>query len=105
MKSAYLVAVAVALLAPTAQAAPVSGLTAEPSSPTTEKVQYRRCWWQDGYQLCDWYGAPRADYGWYYDAPVYSWRPTPARPEDYPSGSRRWWDEMEREDRAGSTGR
>jgi hypothetical protein len=104
MKSVYLSAFAVAFLAPNAQAAPVSGPAAEVGSPTTEKVQYRRCWLEDGNQFCDWNSAPRADYGWFYDAPVYGWRPTPARPEDYPTGSERWWDEMAREDRAGSSG-
>jgi hypothetical protein len=107
MKTRYLIAVAVpVLLAPTAQATSASSLALELKAatdfPAAEKIQYRRCWWENGYQVCDWYGGY---YGWNYDAPAYGWRTTPARPEDYPTGSRRWWDEMEREDRAGSGGR
>jgi hypothetical protein len=111
MKTQYLMAVAVTvLLASPALATSVSSpaleLKAATDSPTAEKIQYRRCWWENGYQVCDRYGGPGVYDGWnYYDAPAYGWRTTPARPEDYPTGSRRWWDEMGREDRAGSGGR
>jgi hypothetical protein len=97
-----------ACLAGAAQAAPIANATAAfeagTGSPSAvEKAQVRRCWWEDGYRTCRWYGPPRV-YGWFYDdEPVYGWRRR--GPDDYPAGSRRWWDEMEREDRAGTGGR
>jgi len=56
-----------------------------------QPIAYRRCWWQDGSRHCRRYGSAYRGYGYY--GPLY--------PEAYPTGSRRWWQEMDREDRGG----
>jgi len=95
-------AAVLASLATAAQSAPLASAGAEPAPVRIEKVQYRGCWWEDGYRVCGGYG-PRV-YGWY--GSPYAWRSYRSRnPDDYRTGSKRWWDEMEREDRAGSGGR
>jgi hypothetical protein len=93
------VGVVLASIAGTAQAAPVNQAAELRFAPgAVENVQYR-CWWRNGYRVCDWYG-PRV-YDWYYEDPVYGWR-VPSRPEDYRTGSGAWWEEMDRENRGGS---
>src|SRR5262245_34159057 len=58
-----------------------------------ENVAYRRCWWQSGQRHCRWSGPSHRGYGYRYYGPLY--------PEAYPTGSRRWWQEMDRDDRGG----
>jgi hypothetical protein len=57
-----------------------------------QPIAYRRCWWQGGSRHCR-YGSPYRGYGYRYDGPLY--------PEAYRTGSSRWWQEMDREDRGG----
>jgi hypothetical protein len=59
-----------------------------------EPVAYRRCWWRHGVRHCRHYGGGRT-YG-------YS---GPHLPEAYRTGSSRWWQEMDRQDRGGRGGR
>ena len=59
-----------------------------------EQVAYRRCWWRHGVRHCRHYGGGRT-YG-------YS---GPHLPEAYRTGSTRWWQEMDRQDRGGRGGR
>lgn len=82
----------------TVQAAPAAATGLETmatvgaeSKPQT--VAYRRCWSQHGNRHCRWYGSPYRGYGYRYYGPLY--------PEAYPTGSRRWWHEMDRDDRGG----
>jgi hypothetical protein len=88
-----------ASIAGTAQAAPINQAAELKLAPgkAVKNVEYR-CWWRNGYRVCDWYG-PRV-YDWYYDEPAYG-RRGPVRPEDFRTGSKRWWEEMDREDRGG----
>jgi hypothetical protein len=79
-----------------AQAAPATtsfsnpGLAAAAPS-AVETVAYRRCVWIQGERVCRWYRSPRVrEYGY---------------PEDYRTGSNRWWQEMDRDDRGGRGGR
>ena len=59
-----------------------------------ETVAYRRCWWQYGQRHCRRYGSDYRGYGYRgYYGPLY--------PEAYRTGSSRWWQEMDREDRGG----
>ncbi|HEU0159203.1 MAG TPA: hypothetical protein VFR00_07810 [Hyphomicrobiaceae bacterium] len=60
-----------------------------------ESIAYRRCWWQGGHRHCRWFGpADRGyGYGYRYYGPLY--------PEAYRTGTRRWWQEMDRDDRGG----
>jgi len=67
------------------------GVTAGPGF---EEIATRRCYWLNGVRYCQLYRSPRA-YG--YDGPHY--------PEAYPTGSTRWWQEMDRQDRGGRGGR
>ena len=60
-----------------------------------EKVNYRRCWTRNGVTRCRWVEEDRYVRG-------YRARP---RYQEYdanrlPYGTRRWWDQMEREERA-----
>jgi len=60
-----------------------------------ENVAYRRCWWHNGHRHCrgDGYRGYRG-YGYRgYYGPLY--------PEAYRTGSSRWWQEMDRDDRGG----
>ena len=58
-----------------------------------QPIAYRRCWWQDGSRHCRSYGSPYRGYGYRYYGPLY--------PEAYRTGTRRWWQEMDRDDRGG----
>src|SRR5262245_9795564 len=53
----------------------------------------RRCWWRQGVRYCRGYRT----------APAYGYRgyEGPHYPEAYPTGSARWWQEMDRQDRGG----
>jgi len=55
-----------------------------------EQVAYRNCWWRHGVRHCRYYRGARS-YG-------YS---GPHLPEAYRTGSSRWWQEMDRQDRGG----
>ena len=61
-----------------------------------QEVAYRRCWRRNGERHCRWYGSPYRGNGYGYG---YSRGPT--YPEAYRTGSSRWWQEMDREDRGG----
>jgi hypothetical protein len=60
-----------------------------------QEVAYRRCWWRSGQRHCRWSGPGPGyrGYGYRYYGPLY--------PEAYRTGSNRWWQEMDREDRGG----
>ena len=58
-----------------------------------QEVAYRRCFWRYGERHCRSAGRPYRGYGYRYYGPLY--------PETYPTGSRRWWQEMDRDDRGG----
>jgi len=58
-----------------------------------QPIAYRRCWWQGGSRHCRSYGSPYRGYGYRYYGPLY--------PEAYRTGTRRWWQEMDRDDRGG----
>jgi hypothetical protein len=76
-----------------AHAAPVGTAAAELSAFKGAGVEpaARRCWWRHGVRHCQRYGV----YG--YSGPHY--------PEAYRTGSARWWQEMDRQDRGGRGGR
>jgi hypothetical protein len=81
-----------------AQAAPAAPgaletMTAATRDGKAENVAYRRCWWHRGHRHCRWYGSRYRGYGYGYYGPLY--------PEAYRTGSSRWWQEMDREDRGG----
>jgi hypothetical protein len=84
------VAAALMTIGPIAHAAPLGaserGLRAQNAAPLAEPVA-RRCWWRNGVRHCQRYRV----YG--YSGPHY--------PEAYRTGSSRWWQEMDREDRGG----
>jgi hypothetical protein len=57
----------------------------------------RRCWWENGYRRCARVrGYGYGGYGYTYGRP---------RPEELRTGSKRWWDSMDFEDRGGRGGR
>jgi hypothetical protein len=60
-----------------------------------QEVAYRRCWWRYGQRHCRWSGPGPGyrGYGYRYYGPLY--------PEAYRTGSSRWWQEMDRDDRGG----
>ena len=58
-----------------------------------QDVAYRRCWWQYGQRHCRWSEPRYRGHGYRYYGPLY--------PEAYPTGSNRWWKEMDRDDRGG----
>lgn len=64
------------------------GAQAKPQS-----VAYRRCWYDGGSRHCRWVGSRSRGYGYRYYGPLY--------PEAYRTGSSRWWQEMDRDDRGG----
>jgi len=84
------VAAALMTIGLTAHAAPLGTserrLAAPNGVPLAEPVA-RRCWWRNGVRHCRSYGV----YG--YSGPHY--------PEAYRTGSSRWWQEMDRQDRGG----
>jgi hypothetical protein len=55
-----------------------------------DPVAYRNCWWRHGIRHCRYYRGWRS-YGY----------TGPHLPEAYPTGSTRWWQEMDRQDRGG----
>lgn len=90
-------AIALAAMSAGASAAPLSNaagaLAAAHEGSLVEKAA-RRCWWQNGYRRCArarsyGYGG---GYGYIYGRP---------RPEQLRTGSKRWWDSMDFEDRGG----
>jgi hypothetical protein len=86
-----------ALAARAAPVAPSAGaMTTAGADGKAESIAYRRCWWQGGHQHCRWIGSGYRGYGGYgyrYYGPLY--------PEAYRTGSNRWWQEMDRDDRGG----
>jgi hypothetical protein len=59
-----------------------------------EPVAYRTCWWRHGVRHCRYHRGVRFyRYG------------GPHLPEAYRTGSTRWWQEMDRQDRGGRGGR
>jgi hypothetical protein len=71
-----------------AEAAPIGNfLATDAGAGRIEKIA-QRCWWHRGTRHCRSYGyqSRYREYGY---------------PENYRTGSRRWWDEMDREDRGG----
>ena len=88
-------AVALAASAAAASAAPAGSMTGDLKSAAqagsdVESVAYRRCW-RNGYgeRVCRWVGGG------------YGYRWSPNVPEAYRTGSSRWWQEMDRQDRGG----
>jgi hypothetical protein len=55
-----------------------------------DRVAYRNCWWRHGVRHCRYHRSGRS-YGY----------TGPHLPEAYPTGSTRWWQEMDRQDRGG----
>jgi hypothetical protein len=86
-----------ALAAQGAPVAPRSGaMAAAGADGKADSIAYRRCWWQGGQRHCRWNGSSYRGYrgyGYGYYGPLY--------PEAYRTGTRRWWQEMDREDRGG----
>ena len=83
-------------------AMPLSGPAAPPSpaiqlstADTLVEKAARRCWWRGGTRYCRKYAGRR----------LYGYRTRRAygvhEPEAYPTGSARWWQEMDRQDRRG----
>lgn len=54
---------------------------------SVDSVAYRNCWWRHGVRHCRYYRG----YGY----------TGPHLPEAYRTGSTRWWQEMDRQDRGG----
>jgi hypothetical protein len=75
-----------------AHAAPALGTQGPQAGNGVEKVAYR-CWWAYGERHC----------GYFYDGGTRYYRR--GSPDDYPTGSRGWWREMNREDRSGQSER
>ena len=93
----------VSMLAPAVQAAPISNAAAQlrtdlGSSRLATKSASRRCWWRKGVRYCRRYAARRSldpsGGSEYYQ----HWA------DKLPYGSQRWWDQMQRENRAGNPG-
>jgi hypothetical protein len=76
--------IASAALASAAQAVPLINAPSAREALPIEHVA-RHCWWSHGRRHCG--------YGYRYRERGY--------PENYRTGSRRWWNEMDREDRGG----
>ena len=91
-------AIGLTMMARGTDAAPISSnVQAATSTEATavENAAYRRCWRRNGVTCCRWYGEGRL-------------RGYRARPRYYeydanrlPFGTSRWWEQMEREGRAG----
>jgi hypothetical protein len=75
-----------------AQAAPAMGMQGSQAGNAVDKVAYR-CWWAYGERHC----------GYFYDGGTRYYRR--GSPDDYRTGSRGWWREMNREDRSGQSER
>ena len=78
-------------LATAAAAGPTGNLNVSGRHSVVEQAAYR-CRWLDGERVCRWYG-PRTAYREH------------GFPENYRTGSRLWWDEMDRTERGGRRGR
>jgi hypothetical protein len=83
-------AVALGLATSAAQAAPMLGTQGPQAGNANETIAYR-CWWAYGERHCAYFddGGPR----------IYR----RGSPDDYRTGSRGWWREMDREDRGGQS--
>jgi hypothetical protein len=80
--------VAIGLASSAAQAAPTLGMQGPQAGTSVDKAAYR-CWWSYGERHC----------GYFYDGGTRHYRR--GSPDDYRTGSRGWWREMNREDRSG----
>jgi hypothetical protein len=60
------------------------------SQSNIDAVAYRNCWWRHGVRHCRYYRSG-GTYGY----------TGPHLPEAYRTGSSRWWQEMDRQDRGG----
>ena len=83
-----------------AQAAPLQFAetirdTAQAASPV-EHIASPRCWWRNGERHCSRRDLPRRAYR---DSEYPSYGR--GRPEDYPTGSKAWWQAMDDEGRGG----
>ena len=85
-------AMAAGLVSSAAYAAPAIGTQAPRIDSGVDKVAYR-CWWAYGERHC----------AYFYDGGRRIYRR--GSPDDYRTGSRGWWREMDREDRTGKPGR
>jgi hypothetical protein len=74
----------------TAQAIPPAGAAARRAPTSAVMTVAQRCWWHRGVRHCQRYRGYRV-YG--YSGPY--------RSDAYRAGSRRWWQEMDREGRGG----
>jgi len=83
---------ATGLASSAAHAAPAVGMQGPQIDNGADKVAYR-CWWAYGARHC----------GYFYDGDRRFYRR--GSPDDYRTGSRGWWREMNREDRTGKPGR
>ena len=108
MRAKFCIAAAFALAglaaaAPVAKAATLSGgvvpADMREALVSVDKVAYRRCHWRRGVKRCRWYDDDDDD-----DRAPRRYRPEPYYERDanrIPFGTSRWWEQMEREDRAG----
>jgi hypothetical protein len=89
LKALAISAVGLGAMVANAQAAPLGNLTS-PSEQQSAVVKARYgCWWQNGVRHCArgyGYRSRYREYGF---------------PENYRTGSNRWWQEMDRTDRGG----
>jgi hypothetical protein len=85
-------AAAASLITVGAHAAPMTAATGVASS-TVEQIA-RRCWIQNGVRYCD--RSSRTNGSGYRVRNI---------PEAYPTGSKYWWEEMDRQNRGGRGGR
>jgi hypothetical protein len=86
-----------ALLSLPAQAAPLAQTTnAIAATSAVDQVAYRRCWFSHGERHCRWVGGV---YGYNATRDVGS-----RRPEEFRTGSKRWWEAMDRQGRGGFGG-
>ena len=89
LKALAISAVGLGAMAVNAQAAPIGNLAnAGEQQSAVEKAAYG-CWWRNGVRHC------RRGYGYRPHSREYGF------PENYRTGSNRWWQEMDRTDRGG----
>src|SRR5690349_1950132 len=87
-----------ALLSLPAQATPLTNAADGARSgtiPMAEQVAYRRCWLSHGQRHCRWVGG--GAYGYNNNTRDVGSR----RPEEFRTGSRAWWQAMDRQGRGG----
>jgi hypothetical protein len=96
MRTMFLAAAAItAALSLPLQAAPLTQITgATTANSTVDQVAYRRCWFSNGERHCRWVGS--GAYGYNSNRDVGS-----RRPEEFRTGSRAWYDAMDRQGRGG----